>query len=132
MIKEINYINKNELEEIYIHDTFFKEINIDYNNKVLYIMVLEDDTKRCCKLIFENVVRFDLFKLSLWGKTNNQILDMYLDDFDIMQYINQKCNKNQIKNVIQNVDKLFSIEILIDNGDKIGITCNKITFINQV
>lgn len=132
MIKEINYINKNELEEIYIHDTFFKEINIDYNNKVLYIMVLEDDTKRCCKLIFENVVRFDLFKLSLWGKTNNQILDMYLDNFDIMQYINQKCNKNQIKNVIQNVDKLFSIEILIDNGDKIGITCNKITFINQV
>ncbi len=130
MIKEINYINKNELEEIYIHDIFFKEINIDYNNKVLDIMVLEDDTKRCYKLIFENVVRFDLFKLSLWGKTNNQILDMYLDDFDIMQYINQKCNKNQIKNVIQNVDKLFSIEILIDNGDKIGITCNKITFIN--
>lgn len=53
---------------------------------------------------------------------------MYLDDYDIKQYINQKGNYKY--KTTQNLDNLFTIEILAENGDKISITCERVICID--
>ena len=126
-INEINIENKEDLRDVYIHDTYITNINIDYDNKKIIIDFSESE-KRCYTIIFENIARFELYKLSLWGITHNQILDMYLDDYDIKQYINQKGNYKY--KTTQNLDNLFTIEILAENGDKISITCERVICID--
>lgn len=53
---------------------------------------------------------------------------MYLDDYDIKQYINQK--ENYQDKTTRNPDTLFTIGILADNGDRISITCERVICID--
>lgn len=127
-IKEIDVTNKKEINNIYIHDTYIEDINIDYNRNIISINLAESN-KRYYNIIFQDIARFEYDKLSLCGKTNNQILEMYLDDYDIKQYITQKeINKNY--KAMRNIDKLFTVGFLADNGDRISITCEKVLYMD--
>jgi len=140
-IKEINNTNRHDVNKLYIHDTYFTDIDIDANNKIVRIEVSEDYSRRHYKMTFENVIKFDLSKLCLWGKTKNQILEMYLENCDVKKYIQEKEDSERKLqeglNIVKSsasyggdTEKLFSIGILTDSGDRIIIICEKISFID--
>lgn len=125
-INEIDVTNKKDIEKLYIHDTYIENINIDYNDTIIMTIFLKND-ENCFKIVFKNIIRLDLYKLSLWGKTNNQVLEIYLENYDIKEYIQQK-EKFENAQSTKDTDILFTVGILADNGDRISITCEKVIF----
>ncbi len=98
-IEKYTYSNREEINHVYIHDSYFNNVNIDLNNKKIYInLVGEYIEGRTCIMIFENVIHFECDRLDLWGGEENRILGIYLEDnTDSERYINDKIEKEQKK-----------------------------------
>lgn len=136
-IKKINIANKSELKKIYIHDTYFKSINIDSENKYITIDI-QDYKNRKYILIFNAIIQCNLSRLSLWGGTENRILDIFLEDnYNIEEYINKQIEEEKIRQkelmplkYDQNTDNILTIVILTNDGDRLNISCEEMIFID--
>lgn len=89
-VQSYSYKNRKEINDIYIHDSYFNNINIDLNSKKIYITLEGEYIEgKSCIIIFENIIHFECNRLDLWGGEENRILGIYLgNDDDIDKYIN--------------------------------------------
>lgn len=139
-VKQYTYKNKEEINNIYIHDSYFGDINVNINNKEIHILLKgkylenkgEHFKNESCTLSFQNVIHFECNRLDLWGGEENRILDLYLEEDDsVKQFISSKVKKEQEKcyptpiEFIQDTEKFISICILTNTGDVTNIVCEK-------
>lgn len=135
-IETYSYDNRKEIDNIYIHDSYFDDININLNSKKMYITISGEYLEgKSCVIIFENMIHFECDRLDLWGGEENRILGIYLgNDDEPDKYINYKVEKEQ-KNVFhkikfeQNKCKFINVCIQTNTGDIISIICEKMLFV---
>lgn len=143
-IESYSYDNRKEIDNIYIHDSHFDNVNIDLNNKKCIITLerewIEEDyiENKTWTIIFENLIHFECDRLALFGECGNEIMEMYLnEDEEINKYINHKVEIEQKKICGETVEfkqkekKFISIGILTNTGDTTSIICEKIIIISN-
>lgn len=135
-IETYSYNNRKEIDNIYIHDSHFDNINIDLNSKKIRITLSGEYLEsKSCVIEFENMIHFECDRLDLWGGEENRILGIYLEnDEEIDTYINNKVDKEQSKvsHKIQfdkNGCEFIKICIQTNTGDVTSIICEKMIFI---
>lgn len=137
-VKQYTYKNKEEINNIYIHDSYFSNININMNNKKIYATLEGEYLKnKACSLIFENIIHCEFSRIELWGIGESRILEIYVDEENsVKKYIEDKIKKEQdegtnICEFKQDINKFITIGILICTGDIISITCENMIIIDE-
>lgn len=138
-IKQYTYKNKEEINDIYIHDSYFADINLSINNKKIYITLEGEYLKnKSCSIILENVIHFEFDRLALWGGEENRILDIYLEKNDnAEEFINNKVKKEQeecsstIIEFAQEKNIFINVCIKTNTGDVTSIICEKMALIDE-
>lgn len=135
-IKSYSYDNRKEIDSIYIHDSYFDDININLNSKKIYITISGEYIEgKSCVILFENIIHFECDRLDLWGKEENRILDIFLEnDDETDKYIDYKVNEEQkkVSHKIQfekNGCKFINVCIQTNTGDITSIMCEKMLVI---
>ena len=142
-INEFDYKNKEKINKIYIHDTCIKRFNIDTQNRKINIGLDEEEDGRFYELTFKNVVKLDMYNLNLkYGGYTGTVLDMYLSDYEVKEYIHnmEKKEKEEFEKLNpysyefqydeDKINKMFAVEFMLKNGDRITIICEGLTFTN--
>lgn len=137
-IKKYTYKNRIEIDKINIHDTYFEDINIGINTKKIFINIFGGYlVNKSASILFENIINFEINKLELWGKTDNRILDLYLeDDGTVIEYIDNKIKQEQqhTTNLIefkQDKCKFINVGIRTNAGDTINIVCEEMIYMED-
>ncbi len=136
----IDIKNKNEIDNLYIHDTFINKIEINHSKREATLFI-EGYKKRKYIIGIEGVLLIECEYLNLWKSTDYKVLDIFLYDDDIEREISIKEQKEN-KRIIQNTNnkqsyvryegskELIKIGIELDSGDIIKIICEKVIFTN--
>ena len=142
-INEFDYKNKEKISKIYLHDTCINRFDIHIQNREINIGLDEEFYGRFYELTFKNVVKLEMYNLNLWyGGYTGTVLDMYLSDYNVKQYIHnmEKDEKEKSEKINpynyefqyseEDINKMFAVEFRLKNGDKITIICEKLIFTN--
>jgi len=136
----IDIKNKNEIDNLYIHDTFINKIEINHPKREATLFI-KGYKKRKYIIGIEGVLLIECEYLNLWRSTDYKVLDIFLYNDDIEQEISIKEQKGN-KRIIQNINneqsyvryegskELIKIGIELDSGDIIKIICEKVIFTN--
>lgn len=101
-----NIYNYDKLSLLYFHDSQLKDINIDYENKRIQIIIQKcDNTKAIIKIKF---VYFSMECFEPWGE------GFYIDS----HYSTLKKSKNQATYI--------KFDVLLNSGDKMSVIASEI------
>ena len=137
-VTQYSHVNIKEIDDIYVHDSYFSNINVNIDNKEVHITLEGRYLKNeSCSLTFQNVIHFECNRFDLWGGEENRILELYLEeDNNVKEFINNKVQKEQEKcfpttiEFKQDKDKFINICILTNTGDVTSIICEKMILID--
>ena len=127
----VNYINKNEVNNIYIHDSIFYGYQCDYNNRTISFFCENKPSGKKTYFKFNNVIFCSMQSCLFWGGGNN-IIDLYVKENEIEkeQLIEiQKCNKvyHDFSRLLKE-GAFFTVELQINSGDTLTIICEDLDY----
>ncbi len=142
-INEFDYKNKEKINKIYLHDTCINRFDIHIQDREIYIGLDEKLYGRFYELSFKNVVKLEMYNLNLWyGGYTGTVLDIHLSNYDVKEYIHnmEKEEKEKFEKLNpynyefqyneEKINKMFAVEFMLKNGDKITIICEGLIFTN--
>ena len=111
-------------KEIYLHDALFYGIKYEYSDKKIYVQYQLDKYNKHMKykkMIFCNVVAFEMTACEIWGKSP------HIYDFEISK------ENNLIKKILQTnlelsnkLNECFETIITFSSGDRLVVSCEYI------
>ena len=127
----IRFENKNQLNNIHIHDSEFAGYCYDYDKRQVCFSCNNIFDKKVVSFVFENVVLLHLQSCSFWHGGNSilwmSVLDKneYLEELISQQLANaEKFKSSYLDRGIQYV----ALEFTIHSGDTLLIICESISY----
>lgn len=141
-VKDYIYENRKEIDNIYIHDGFIKNIMIDVEKKKINMnIILTWPEDKICNIFFEKVINFEFNRLDFWGDAGGNICEIYLEEDQFAkEYVEEKVRNEEIKAKETNTskpinifkqDKFITVCIQLLSGDIERIICEKMTYIEE-
>ena len=131
---QINDINKEELNKINIHDSFYDGFQYDYENRFIKLCCENYYLKKTFTFIFHNVILFEMQSCLLWGG-GNAIMYIALSDYApiVKRYQELRSSeKEAIKFSCLNKNVSYMpIEIQINSGDMLYFLCECVDFFEK-
>ncbi|HEY8401848.1 MAG TPA: hypothetical protein VIK89_11320 [Cytophagaceae bacterium] len=116
----INKFNKQELENLLLHDAEVTQILCDYDQHKIILPIKKNISQDInAEIVFENVIYFDMSFYEPWGP-GIYISEVRLNEnIDILERL-KECNS---------ISKdYFQIVILLNSGDKINIIASNVVY----
>lgn len=127
----IDYKNKDQINQIYVHDSIFEGFIYREEDKNLYINLKNYCINKIFKLLFCNVLIINCELCQFWGESPN-ILDWEVsENGSIIQNIKKKQKENNklYSNSLVDLEKSYmEVKITFTSGDIIEIVCEYIEF----
>lgn len=73
------YENRKEIDEQYLHDSYFEGFQYDYDKRQIYISCIDGRRKKVNHLYFENVIFLEMQSCQFWAP-GNSIYDIWNED----------------------------------------------------
>lgn len=116
-------------KEAYFHDSYFKQILYDDENKILYVTCQDYHYKKLKMLTFYNVVYFEIQNGYYWAKGGDEsIIDWDLiDDNSGLERLKKLNEENHSTNL--DLEKKYVESYFVSSlGNKIIIICEEINY----
>lgn len=127
-----NYNNKEEIDDINIHDAYFSGFSYIYDKREILLECNNFENTNVFHFKFCKVVFAKMQCCNFWGDGDRimYISTQNMDSQDTTNYIEEleKCKFENHPSYIDNKDKLITIEILLNSGDIFIIICENIMF----
>lgn len=132
---KFNWENRNEIDNIYIHDSIFKGYSYDYDKREIELYCeykyAEEKTDEM-KFIFHNVFMTQLQSCSLWGN-GLHVLGVYYDPDSFLlreakQMIEEAKNKWGGQTYLDEKMEYLPIVFEMNSGDVLMIACEEFEY----
>ena len=133
-MKHIDDTNKEEINKINIHDSFYDGFQYDYESRTIKLCCENYYLKKTFTFIFHNVILFEMQRCTFWG-TGNRI--RYISITDDPSFVGQYQELHQkeetwIKNSCLDQGIVYMpIEIQINSGDMLYLLCESVDFFEK-
>ena len=128
---KIVFENKEMLksEKIYLHNSYFKQINYNDENKILYVICQDYNNNKIKTIHFYNVIYFEMQNGYYWGKMDGRIINWELEEgkygLNRLKQLYQENNGDLSElNKLKYIDSVF----LSCEGNKFTIVCEEIEY----
>lgn len=129
----INNDNKNEVDNLYIHDSFFTGYQYNYTERQITLTCNNDYLKKTFFFKFNNVIFSKLESFALWGKGANIMYISLEEDARKLDELTQKYSTTpdyKLSYLGQETPYLI-INFLINSGDELFIICENIDYVEM-
>ena len=128
---KINSINKERIEDIYLHDSVYSGYTYDYSRRQIHLSCRNSWTKKQHDFLFENVIYCSMQSCSFWHG-GNSMMGISLDEQPI-QMAELISIQNEHKDLYKNsfLDRgitYIALRIEINSGDTLLIICECIDY----
>lgn len=116
-------------KDVYLHDSYFKQINYDDENKILYIICQDYYYKKLKYITFYNVIYFEMQNGYYWGKSNDEsIIEWGLskDNENLLKF--QKLNEKNNGKYLNFEKKYIESSFISSAGNILTIICEEIEY----
>lgn len=124
-----DYNNSESINDIYIHDSIFKGLFYDYEERKIKFSCNNFYLKKLFNLFFYNVIFFRVQSCMFWGSgcyitdISSEIDSQYLNELtEIQQEMNQREASCDVT-ALNMGKKYISVELGLNSGDVIIIIC---------
>lgn len=127
----IKYENREIINsrKVYLHDSYFKTINYDDENKILYVVCQDYYYKKIKYLTFYNVIYWEMHNGYYWGQSDSSIIEWQLAEDNVgLKRLEQlyKDNNGDVSKLNQH--KYIESVFISSDGNQFRVICEEIDY----
>lgn len=128
---KINYINKNEIDNLYLHDSIFYGYQYNYDERIITFSCENKLLNKKFNFTFNNVIFCSMQGCLFWGG-GDSIYDIYIKENEIeKEQLIKIQNSNKAYHDFSRLSKkgpFFTVELQINSGDTLTIICEDLDY----
>lgn len=131
---KINWENRKNLDELYIHDSIVECMEYDYNNRTIRFICSNVYLKKIFDFTFKNVIFCNIQSCNFWGE-GKHILVVYLEEneeqLEKLMGIQNSNPRDYFGSQLVRDIKYIQIGIDFNSGDQILIGCESVIYLEE-
>ena len=128
---KINYINKNEIDNLYLHDSIFYGYQYNYDERIITFSCENKLLNKKFNFTFNNVIFCSMQSCLFWGG-GDSIFDICIKENEIeKEQLIKIQNSNKAYHDFSRLSKkgtFFTVELQINSGDTLTIICEDLDY----